>query len=281
MILKLQGFLRKANLMVQEQRTIEQQAPTVEEAVAAGLAKLGLAKDQVEIEIVDEGRRGVLGIGGREAVVRLHVRIEPLAEELETQKPIVEQPETVAKSAPKEVPEMKTAAAVEKTPVVKPAPEVDGSEESAVAVDVVASLLEKMGVEASTEVSISPPDDLTGQRITLINITGEDLGILIGARGETLDAMQHLARLMVGHRIRKRANFVIDIEGYRERRQQALARLAERMGQKAVDRGAPVTLEPMPAYERRIIHMTLREDPRVRTESTGEGDRRRVRIYPL
>jgi spoIIIJ-associated protein len=85
---------------------------------------------------------------------------------------------------------------------------------------------------------------------------------------------------MVGHRIRRRANFVIDIEGYRERRQQALARLAERMGQKAVDRDAPVTLEPMPAYERRIIHMTLREDPRVRTESTGEGDRRRVRIYP-
>ena len=116
--------------------------------------------------------------------------------------------------------------------------------------------------------------------MTVLNISGPDLGLLIGARGETLDALQHLSRLMAGHQIRQRANFVIDVEGYRERREQALARMAERMGKKAIERGRPVTLEPMPAYERRIIHMTLREDPLVRTESTGEGDRRRVRIYP-
>ena len=266
--------------MVQEQRTIEEQAPTVEEAVDACLQKLGLSKEQVDIEIVDEGRRGVLGIGGREAIVRLHVRVEPQAEKVQPQKPVVEQPKPVIEPEPQEIAETMPAAAVEQEPVVKPVIEVDESEESVVAVEVIDSLLDKMGVEASVDAAISPPDDLTGQRITLINITGDDLGILIGARGETLDAMQHLTRLMVGHRIRRRANFVIDIEGYRERRQQALARLAERMGQKAVDRDAPVTLEPMPAYERRIIHMTLREDPRVRTESTGEGDRRRVRIYP-
>jgi spoIIIJ-associated protein len=138
-----------------------------------------------------------------------------------------------------------------------------------------------MGVQASVEKSLTEPDDLTGRRVTVVDITGDDLGLMIGPRGETLDALQHLARLMVGHRIRQRANFVIDIDGYRERREQALSRLAERMGQKAIDRGTPVTLEPMPAYERRIIHMTLRENPQVRTESTGEGNRRRVRIYPI
>jgi spoIIIJ-associated protein len=85
---------------------------------------------------------------------------------------------------------------------------------------------------------------------------------------------------MVGHRLQQRAYFVIDIEGYRSRREQALSRLAERMAGKAVKRGSPVTLEPMPAHERRIIHVALRNSPDVRTESTGEGKRRRVRIFP-
>ena len=80
--------------------------------------------------------------------------------------------------------------------------------------------------------------------------------------------------------MQQRTHFVIDIDGYRERRQQALTRLAERMAGKAVKRGSPVTLEAMPAHERRIIHMALRDSSEVRTESTGEGKRRRVRIYP-
>jgi spoIIIJ-associated protein len=255
--------------MAQGQQIIEEKATTVEEAVKAGLVKLGLPEDQVDVEIIDEGRRGVLGIGGREAIVRLRVRPE-----LENEEPQIEL-ETV------EIEEPAPVVAVEETRPVETVSEEDQSQESAVAADVVQSLLEKMNVEATIDVSISPPDDLTGRRIPVLNISGDDLGLLIGARGETLDALQHLSRLMVGHRIRQRAYFVIDVEGYRERREQALARMAERMGKKAVDRGTPVTLEPMPAYERRIIHMTLREDPLVRTESTGEGDRRRVRIYPL
>ena len=85
---------------------------------------------------------------------------------------------------------------------------------------------------------------------------------------------------MVGHQLQQRAHFVIDIDGYREGREQALSRLAERMAGKAVKRGSPITLEAMPAHERRIIHMALRESPEVTTESTGEGKRRRVRIYP-
>jgi spoIIIJ-associated protein len=256
--------------MAQEQQIIEEKAATVEEAVNAGLAKLGLPEDQIDVEIVDEGRRGVLGIGGREAIVRLRVRPEPEFEE----PPIEPEPVEIQEPDPAVV-------VIEETRPVETVSDEEESQESAVAVDVVNSLLEKMNVQATIDVSISSPDDLTGRRIPVLNISGDDLGLLIGARGETLDAMQHLSRLMVGHRIRQRAYFVIDVEGYRERREQALARMAERMGKKAVDRGTPVTLEPMPAYERRIIHITLREDPLVRTESTGEGDRRRVRIYPL
>jgi spoIIIJ-associated protein len=269
--------------MARERQTIEEKASTVEEAVNSGLAKLGLPKEQVHIEILDEGRRGVLGIGGREAVVRLRVRTEPAPDQPQTDtrsgqqpvQPVDPEPETEKFEEPA------STAVIEKTQAVEEGPDKDEPQESAVALEVLESLLEKMNVEASVDVSLSPADDLTGRRIPILNITGEDLGILIGARGETLDAMQHLSRLMVGHRIRQRAYFVIDVEGYRQRREQALARMAERMGKKAIDRGTPVTLEPMPSYERRIIHITLREDPQVRTESTGEGDRRRVRIYPL
>ncbi|MFN2136891.1 MAG: RNA-binding cell elongation regulator Jag/EloR [Candidatus Promineifilaceae bacterium] len=272
--------------MTQQQQTIEEQAPTVEEAINAGLARLRLPRERVEIEIVDEGRRGLLGIGGRSAVVRLRTLPKPpptpkepapapepepaLEAEPAKAAPTTQEPAASTKPATKAKPARTVAEAVE-----------PDAREAEVALSVVKQLLEKMQIDAVVTASTSEPDDLTRRQITMLNITGDDLGLLIGARGETLDAMQHLARLMVAHEIRGRANFVIDVEGYRARREQALARLAERMGQKAIDRGQPVTLEAMPAYERRIIHMTLRENPQVRTESTGEGDRRRVRIYPL
>jgi spoIIIJ-associated protein len=89
-----------------------------------------------------------------------------------------------------------------------------------------------------------------------------------------------LARLMVGNQLQKRASFVVDVEGYRKRRQQALARLAERMAKKVISRRRPVSLEPMPPHERRIIHMTLRDNDEVYTQSSGEGKRRKVRILP-
>ena len=85
---------------------------------------------------------------------------------------------------------------------------------------------------------------------------------------------------MVAHRLHRRSNFVVDVEGFRQRREQALTRLAERMAEKARQRGEPISLEPMSAYERRIIHMTLRGAEDVYTESTGEGKQRRVRIFP-
>ena len=137
-----------------------------------------------------------------------------------------------------------------------------------------------MQIQASITTRQTEPDDLTGERRWVIDIRGDDLGILIGPRGETLNSLQYLSRLMVGHALRKRPKFIIDVEGYRERRELALARLAERMATKTIQRGRPVSLEPMPPNERRIIHITLREDDRVYTESAGEGDRRRVRIYP-
>ena len=258
---------------------IQVTGPDVDEAIDSGLEKLGVSRDQVEVEVLEEGRRGLLGIGGREAVVRLKVLTSPEPAKV-TAKPKPEPQPRVSEDVPAEA--VAVPAPPEAQPEAKATPEaiVPPAEETDTAVNVVSELLELMKVDATVSTHLSEPDDLTGRQLAILDVEGEDLSVLIGPRGETLDALQYISRLMVGHRLQQRAHFVIDVEGYRERREQALTRLAERMAGKAVKRGSPVTLEAMPAHERRIIHMALRESPEVTTESTGEGKRRRVRIFP-
>jgi spoIIIJ-associated protein len=111
-----------------------------------------------------------------------------------------------------------------------------------------------------------------------LDITGEDLGILIGRRGQTLSSLQYLVYLMVCHQMKARVPLSIDVEGYRERRQEALRNLALRVAERVEDTGQPVTLEPMPPNERRIIHLALHDYPDVITQSIGEGESRRVTI---
>ncbi len=285
----------------QSNQEIESRGATVEAAVAAGLLRLGLDRDRVVVTVLDEGSRGLLGIGSREAVVRLAVR--PAAETPVPSKPVVVPPPPPPKPATVQPPPPPKPAAIQPPP--KPAPRptesrppIDqtrpaGEDEVApgdlaehleaereTAVAVISELLEKMRVSGGVTGYLTEPDDVTGQQVNIIDISGDDLGVLIGPRGETLDALQFLSRLMVSHRLHRRANFVVDVEGYRHRREQALTRLAERMAEKARQRGEPISLEPMAAFERRIIHMTLRDAEDVYTESTGEGKQRRVRIIP-
>lgn len=269
--------------MSNKQQVIEARGLTVEEAIAAGLSKLGVSRDRVDIEVLDEGRRGLLGIGGRDAVVRLSIKAAP-AKPAPPPKPAPEPKPAPPPKQARPAPQAKPAPKPQQAPQPKPArprPSAPATgAEAETAVRVIDDLLQKMQVVATVSAGLTEPDELSGEQLTVINIEGDDLGTLIGARGETMDALQHVARLMVGNELQTRTHFVVDVEGYRARREQALARMAERMADKAIKRGEPVTLEPMPAYERRIIHMTIRQMDGARTESTGEGDRRRVRIYP-
>jgi len=242
------------------EQAYEAKGATVEEAIAAGLAHLGIDRDSATITVVDEGSKGFLGLGGRLAVVRL-TAARPAAAPAAVDVAPGKATTPVEDSAPAEMP-------------------VEEDAEAALALEVVQSLLGKMQIKAATTIRYSEPDDLTGEQLPVVDIRGRDLAVLIGPRGEILDALQYLARLIVGNQLHRRARFLIDVESYRERREQALTRLAERMADKAVKSGRPMTLEVMPAYERRIIHMALRQHPSVRTESDGEGSRRRVRIYP-
>jgi spoIIIJ-associated protein len=260
--------------MAAHEQGVEISGPDVDQAIAKGLAELGLERSDVNIEVIEGGSTGFLGFGSREATVRLTVvtggggmpgaigdQPEPSGEDEAAAEAVVEPSHW---SAPDH-----------DAPVDK-----DGRKEEEVALEIVNNLLEKMQFDAKTSLEQTEPDDLTGERLWVIDITGQDLGMLIGTRGETLNALQHVARLMTGHSMRQRPRFIIDVEGYRGRREQALSRLADRMATKVDMRGKAMTLEPMPPNERRIIHLTLRDDERVYTESFGEGRQRKVRIFP-
>jgi spoIIIJ-associated protein len=147
-----------------------------------------------------------------------------------------------------------------------------------VAKEVVERLLGGMGIEA--RVNLRLLDSPEGSNPIALDITGQNLGILIGRRGETLRALQYITRLIVNRRLHQWAEIIVDVEGYKKRRERSLTQLARRMADRATLLGQAVSLEPMPAHERRIIHLALRDHEKVTTESVGEGDRRKVVIFP-
>jgi len=156
------------------------------------------------------------------------------------------------------------------------------SEIVGVAREALENLLVRLGVEASVVPEAETPleQGAEASEVITINVTGDDLGILIGRRGQTLAALQHVVRLIVAHQMKARVPIVIDVEGYKQRRYSALQTLARRMAEQVKEREKQFALEPMPAYERRIIHLTLADDPDVTTESTGVGEVRKVVIMP-
>jgi spoIIIJ-associated protein len=242
--------------------SIEVVGETVDAAVEAGLAQLGVTRDQVTVEVVREGSRGVLGIGARDALVRLTL--------------LVEEAEPSPEPAPAPEPELE--------PVPEPEPELQPrptqEEILSLASEILGELLERMQIEAEIHPRVSEPRYPGDTSSLVLDLQGDDLGFLIGRKGETLAAVQHLLRLMVNKVVQQRIHLVVDVEGYKVRREDALKKLALRIADQATRRRRRIALEPMNAYERRIIHITLRNHPTVVTESVGEGPRRKVTIVP-
>ena len=147
-----------------------------------------------------------------------------------------------------------------------------------ISTEVIETLLSKMNASAVVNLIQAMKEDTGGPAF---NIEGDDSGLLIGRRGETLKSLQFIVRFMVGSQLGTRAQLSLDVEGYQERRYQSLANLAQRVAQRVSNSGRPVTLEPMPSNERRIIHVTLANHKLVSTESTGSGDGRQVTINTI
>jgi spoIIIJ-associated protein len=256
--------------MNEKHATIEIIAPTINEAIEKGLAELEIPREAVEIEILDEGSRGLFGLGSHQARVRLIVK-QNIAESPEHESILSLEETSIAETE-------------EEEPMLKPVriPPANAKEEIPlhVAQETISELLGKMNIQAQVKASYSEVDDVRGTRAILVDITGKDLSVLIGKRSETLNALQYIARLIVSKELGENITLVVDVEGYRTRRERQLRQLAHRMAEQAVKTGRKQTLEPMPPNERRIIHMELREDAQVTTESFGEEPHRKVTIIP-
>jgi spoIIIJ-associated protein len=254
--------------MRENRATLEVIAPTVEEAVTKGLADLGLPREAVEIEILDQGSKGLFRLGARQARIRLAVKgsRQNQPDAVTVEQPDVERPATRGEPA----------AELE-------APQVAGAEEDhdlQVARETVTELLDKMKVRARVSAHYGVADEGSTKIPILVDVHGDDLSILIGRRAETLSALQYISGLIVSKELGRPVSLLVDIEGYRSRREGQIRQLARRMAEQAIKTGRRQVLEPMPANERRIIHMELRNHPEVRTESIGEEPRRKVTIIP-
>jgi spoIIIJ-associated protein len=321
-------------------------AKTVDAAISEGLRALRVSRDQVEIEVLHEGSRGLLGIGSTNARVRITLLPPPVidTEATDADSALARAEEEAAMHTPTEVEaveddkpigaeDLATAAeyehvgqehaepvSAEVLPTASPrasteerAPgdgvaasvtervatedepasedeygetydeeegqaydygDLNHEELSELATELLGDLVDHMGFDADVEASWGQ-----GENAPLnLNVVGDNLGMLIGRHGETLASIQYLLRLMINQRIHRWTNIVVDVDGYKARRAEQLTQMAQRMADQVVRTARPVALEPMPANERRLVHMALRNHPHVYTESTGDADRRKVQI---
>ena len=248
-------------------------AKTEDEAIAKGLAQLGLDRDDVSVEILERGRTGFLGIGSVPAKVKLTYEAPD-----EPEQPAPPRPEPAPRPQPKPQPRPEPAPRPQPKPQAeKPAPAPRGEraddDVAAAIVKFQTGLFQHMGVEATPVVT---RDGDTYQVV----LEGENMGALIGHRGETLDAIQQLTGYAVNKGRSHRVRIHVDAEGYRARREESLNRLARKTAGKVVKYRRNITLEAMNAYERHVIHTALQDYPGVSTFSTGtEPNRRTVVAY--
>ena len=240
---------------------LEKSGRTMEEAIAAALAELGRSEEEISVEVLERAKSGFLGIGAQPALIRVSYEVpdEPVEEKKEAPAP--------KKAEKKEAPAPKKA---EKKPEAKKPAPVDETGEFAAVRAFVAGLMERMGVEADIEISRRDNGGIN------VNLSGSGMGAIIGRRGETLDAIQHLTNYVVNRDSDKHMHISVDAENYRAKREESLTKLAEKMAEKAIKYKRSMALEPMNSYERHVIHTALQNYEGVTTSSTGVEPNRRV-----
>lgn len=235
---------------------MEKRAKSVEEAIAEALAELNISRDDAVIEIIQEPSKGFLGLGAKEAIVKVSakaVKAEP-AKEIK--------PEPVAAST--------TSAEAEPTAPKKLNISATAAED---AKKFITDILTAMGIDVTVTAELN-------KDVLMINLEGDNMGIVIGKRGDTLDSLQYLTSLVVNQKSVDYIKVSIDTENYREKRSEALSALAERLAAKVARTGKKFALEPMNPYERRIIHSNLQDNEEVTTFSVGQEPYRKVVIAP-
>ena len=275
------------------EKTIVTTGKTIDEAIENALTQLGLDRDNVSVQVLAQAKSGFLGIGATPAKVEVTYeapdpapkvalssasRSKPKAKPAPKEEPKVEAPKPAPKAetpkaAPKKEEPKERKPKVEKAPVAPKeyAPAAPGSVEEKIE-QFLKGLLEHMGSNAV------PHAWKEEDNTYMVDLTGEDLGYLIGRRGDTLDALQHLANYTINRGIEGHIRINVDAECYREKREDSLRRYAQKKAQQVLKAHRRTTLEPMNAYERHVIHATLQDTDRITTYSVGTEPNRRVVI---
>jgi spoIIIJ-associated protein len=247
-------------------------ATTVEEAVSKASADLGISLDRLRFEVLDQGSTGFLGIGARDA----RILVEPLDVSVDIGEP--QSPNNLIGDfasedfvAPgSEVDEVDAGVEEHSAEVAR-----GGSAELIVSVDkFMTSLVDKMGLDATV-------DTYDAGEVISADIATEETGLFIGRKGETIDAVQYLVNVVIYKNRPFTKRIVVDSEGYRQRRVEALQGMAHRTARRAMREKRSLSLPPMAAAERRTVHLFLKENPNVTTSSEGEEENRRVVISPV
>ncbi|HJP40936.1 MAG TPA: RNA-binding cell elongation regulator Jag/EloR [Dehalococcoidia bacterium] len=299
---------------------VEASGKTVEDALEQALTKLDATREEVELVVLDEGKKGIFGRGARDAVIRVQRVTDPDAglkeskrpgaasrrrgggdgrrgrsrgrpaqgssPQLERAQPILSdedfRPRTTGSTREEDkAPEPSRESSRPSRPPAD-RPHVDPNieaEEVDVAAQMIDDILQILAIDATITIrEPMTPGDGRGSAFAVIDLEGEDLGLLIGRRGDTLYSLQYLVNVALSHRYSGRGSVTVDIEHYRNRRENQVVSLAQRMADRVRRTGSPITLEPMAPAERRLVHLALGEDPEIETNSTGSGDARKVVI---
>ena len=252
-------------------KTLEKSGRTEEDAIQAALKELGLERDDVSVEILERAKSGFFGIGATHAVVRITYECQDAPEVRKEEVRPAPKAEAAPVSAKKPAEPEAAKAVTEAAPTAEAkAVASDENPKYAAIRSFLSGLLDKMDIEAEIEISERPNGGID------VNLSGNGMGAIIGRRGETLDAIQHLTNYVINRGGEKRAHINIDAESYRAKREDALTHLAEKMAEKAIKYKRSMSLEPMNSYERHVIHTALQNYEGVTTASTGEEPNRRV-----
>lgn len=250
-----------------ERDSVEAHGRTTEEAIRSALEQLGVSRDDVDVEILTEGRPGVFGVGAQEARVRVTLVGEDYEHDKEWDEP---QPDALRATDEDE----------DEDEWDEPQPDSEPlSDEHA---ETARSMLEHMLdlLDFPNVVTVRGQERDRGKTTIQLDVAGDDVGLIIGRHGETLVSLQFLLNACLSKELPRDTRVVVDIEHYRDRREESLRGIALRAADRAIRERHPVTLQPMPPSERRIIHLTLQAHRYVSTESTGEGAERRVVVSP-
>lgn len=243
------------------------EGPSVEEALDAALEAMGVQQDAVEYEILDEPSKGLFGGSGKPAKVRVWLKPG-------VRLPMADTPSDDADLGDEDEDESPLQSGASGP---TPLPELTDEQLDLIAdagVATIQDLLGHLGIAAGVEEYEGDEGEI------ILDIVGDDLGILIGRHGRTLDALQILVSAITNRRLDQRYPLVVDVSGYRHRRRVKLEDIARRAADRVARQHRPVQLRPMTSFERRVIHVVLRDDRRVRTESEGDEPRRMVVVHP-